>query len=148
VLRRIAYNVDDLDIGTIELGRVVTKVTRQRKTMREVPVDQEALSAIKAHIDPDETVLWVGRPAALAYALKSGGLLTVMGIAGTAMMISLALDMFEFSRPPKPYGAAFMRLRTLRTSLASSGNGSSAQIPKRRRRAFSAGSWRRSCTGR
>jgi hypothetical protein len=63
-------------------------------------MDEEATTVIKAHIDPDETILWVGRPSPLAYALRSNVLLAVMGLAGVAMMLSFAADTYQLSRRP------------------------------------------------
>jgi hypothetical protein len=63
-------------------------------------VDDEALAVVKAHIDPDETILWVGRPSPLAYALRSNVLLAVMGLAGVGMMVSLFARTFQRRSTP------------------------------------------------
>jgi len=64
-------------------------------------VDDEIATVVKAHTDPGETILWAGRPSSLAYALRSNGLLAIMGLAGVGMMVSVAVDTFELSRLPR-----------------------------------------------
>ena len=61
-------------------------------------MDEEIVAVVKAHTDPDEAVLWVGRPSPLAYALRSNGLLAIMGFAGVGLMVTLAVDAFQLSQ--------------------------------------------------